>query len=232
MIYSFFWFLGSKIFSILSFTAIPFVVCPSLLPYLLIPKYCWHALWFFSTFFSCSSFLLLSFFSLPHLVMPFCLLPPFIIIDIPVTLDLFCKDHKAVRPLSRWKPKQNWLWRWSNEKGLLLGSVFCLWSLEEGCLVLSLGCIGEPARSYCLTFFFPTWWAEIFTFMCWMRGTVAVCPLERGNGSNNKRRLVCSDTLSQDICLGKRTLCQMECGAQSLDYLFFDKHVSFIILTR
>lgn len=143
----FFFFLGSKIFSILSFTAIPFVVCPSLLTYLLISKYCWHTLWFFPTFFSCSSFLLLSLFFLPHLVMPFCLLPSFIIIDIPVTLDLFCKDHKAVRPLSRWKPKQNWLWRWSNEKGSLLGSFFCLWSVEEGCLVLSFGCTGEPARS-------------------------------------------------------------------------------------
>lgn len=115
-----FWFLGSKIFSILSFTAIPFVARPSLLPYLLIPKYCWHAFWFFSSFFSCSSFPLLSFFSLPHLVMLLCLLPSFILIEIPVTLDLFCKDHKAVRPLGRWKHKENWLWRWSSEKGSLL----------------------------------------------------------------------------------------------------------------
>lgn len=90
------------------------------------------------------------------------------------------------------------------------GSVFCLWSLEKGHLVLSLGCIGKPARSYCLTFFFPAWWVGMFTCTCWMPGTVAVCTLERSNGSSYKWGLVCSDSLAQESCLEKRTLCQME----------------------
>lgn len=39
------------------------------------------------------------------------------------------------------------------KRGHFWGSVFCLWSLEKGSLVLSFSCIGEPARSSSLTFF-------------------------------------------------------------------------------
>lgn len=71
--FPFLFFLRSKIISILSFTAITFVVCPSLLPYLLILIYYWFTLWFFSISFSfalISPFDFLFFFSLPHLVIP------------------------------------------------------------------------------------------------------------------------------------------------------------------
>lgn len=63
-IFSFFIsFWEAKYFLFLSFTAIPFVVCPFLLLYLLMPKNYWLTLWFFPIFFSCFSFLISSFVS-------------------------------------------------------------------------------------------------------------------------------------------------------------------------
>lgn len=103
--FPFLFFLRSKIISILSFTAITFVVCPSLLPYLLILIYYWFTLWFFSISFSFALISPFDFFFFLSLILSYlALLSPlalFYLLEIPVTLDLFCKDHKAVRPLGR-----------------------------------------------------------------------------------------------------------------------------------